>query len=119
MTEKRKKNPGGRPPKYKTAEELQNKIDEYFDKNPDKPTITGLVLFCDFCDRSSFYDLEKTDKFSHTIKKARSRMESCYEEMIHFAPNPAGAIFALKNFGWKDKVENDVDGQLTVKIVRE
>ena len=127
----------GRPPKYKTTEKLQDKIDEYFNEGVAKrdvvvgrgatrkvvkipiPTITGLVLYCGFSDRSSFYDLEKQEKFSHTIKKARTRIENCYEEMVHIVNNPAGAIFALKNFGWKDKIETETDGELTIKIVRE
>lgn len=114
--------PGGRPPKYKTAEELQAKIDKYFAGGMKKrtiligpannrqkieinvPTITGLVLYCGFCDRASFYDLEKQDKFSHTIKNARTRIEREYEEILATTGN-SGAIFALKNFGWSDKQE--------------
>ena len=115
-----KKNPVGRPPKYKTAEELQKKIDEYFEigvkhvevghdhkGNPIMravPTITALILYCGFCDRHSFYDMEKIEKFSHTIKNARTRIECHYEELVQYGAT-AGAIFALKNFGWRDKQE--------------
>ena len=127
----------GQPPKYKTPEDLQKKIDEYFDGGMDTipvvvgrgatkkviqlpvPTITGLVLFCGFADRQSFYDYEKRDKFSCTIKNARTRIEKQYEQMIYSSPNPAGAIFALKNFGWTDTAKNEIDGELIVKIVRE
>lgn len=120
--------PAGRPPKYKTAKDLQKKIDEYFESgikmrtviigpaNARKkvtlkvPTITGLVLFLGFCDRVSFYDLEKQEKFSYTIKRARTQIENEYEEQIAVNGN-AGAIFALKNFGWTDKqeIEHKVD----------
>lgn len=113
------KNPRGRPPKYKTAEELQAKIDEYFvsgvsmrkiitgPTNNRKidliavPTITGLVRFLGFCDRRSFYDLEKQKEFSYTIKAARNRIEEIYEMQLQTG-NAPGAIFALKNFGWTD-----------------
>ena len=126
-----------RPPKYKTAQELQDKIDEYFKEGVNKrkmivgrgatkkvveipiPTITGLVLYCGFADRQSFYAYEKKEGFSYTIKNARTRIESIYEEMVHSSPNPAGAIFALKNFGWKDKLEIDDESQLTIKVIRE
>lgn len=111
--------PGGRPPKYKTAKELQSAVDDYFDNGVAErvtivgkgenatevkipvPTITGLVLHLGFADRASFYDLEKQEKFSHTIKRARTFIEKEYEEQLATKGN-AGAIFALKNFGWKD-----------------
>lgn len=109
---------GGRPPKYKNAKDMQKKIDEYF-ANPENKTvatktgdlievpvytITGLVLYLGFCDRRSFYDLEKQEKFSHTIKMARTRIENEYEKMLNNA-SCTGAIFALKNLGWSDKQE--------------
>lgn len=120
------KHAGGRPPKYDTAEQLQAKIDEYFTKGvPLKekvitnqttikipvPTITGLVLYLGYCDRQSFYDLEKQPKFSYTIKKARSRIENNYEELLIMGGG-AGAIFALKNFGWVDKQETKITGDI-------
>ena len=110
----------GRAPKYKTPEELQRKINEYFEKGiavrkvivgPANnrtveeipiPTICGLVLYLGFCDRQSFYDLEKLPDFSYTIKKARLSIEEIYEALLH-GSTPTGAIFALKNFDWKDK----------------
>ena len=114
------KNPNGRPPKYKTAEELQIKINKYFKSGIAKrkvltgppnnrkfglvsiPTITGLVLYCGFCDRVSFYDMEKKPEFTYTIKNARTRIEQNYEELL-LTGLGAGAIFGLKNFGWKDE----------------
>lgn len=119
ITKKQAKKPvnkGGRPPIYKTADELQAKITDFFTNCPDKRvvttiagnievptiTITGLVLHLGFCDRSSFYDLERSPRFSYTIKKARSFIEREYEMCLK-AGNCTGAIFALKNFGWKDQ----------------
>ncbi len=111
----------GQPPKYEKAEVMQVKIAKYFKECPDVrlvpvgfklvevpcPTITGLVLYLGFCDRASFYDYEKRKEFSHTIKTARSFMEREYENLLR-AGNCTGAIFALKNFGWKDKQELDI-----------
>jgi hypothetical protein len=109
----------GRPPKYKNREELQKKITEYFEKGMRKkkivigpvtnrsvteipvPTITGLALFLGFESRQSFYDYEKNEKFSYTIKKSRTFIEREYEELLSTG-NVTGAIFALKNMGWKD-----------------
>ena len=96
---------GGRPPKYKTAEELQEKIQEYFDDiaaRKDRITITGLCLWLGFESRQAFYHLENNEKFCYTIKKARMAIESHYEKLLQ-GNSVTGAIFALKNFGWIDK----------------
>lgn len=121
----------GRPPKYATVEELEDAITGYFNGGMKQrqiwlgkgdaryavyvpvPTITGLVLYLGFADRASFYDLEKNPDFSHTIKKARTFIETEYEEILATTGN-AGAIFALKNFGWHDKTEIEHSGELDV-----
>jgi hypothetical protein len=113
---------GGRPPKFSSVEELTEKINEYFNGGMKKrsvvvghaaakkvveipvPTISGLALFLGFASRQSFYDYEKEEGFSYTIKRARLFIESEYEEQLQFG-NVTGAIFALKNLGWKDKSE--------------
>lgn len=98
----------GRPPKYKTAVELQKKIDRYFDYigETEVITITGLILYCGFCSRQAFYHLENNDKFSYTIKRARLRVSKHYEGLLQ-GNSVAGPIFALKNLGWSDKQEID------------
>ena len=96
----------GQPPKYKTNEELEKKIQAYFDGEDCSMTITGLALHLGFCSRQSFYDYEKNDKYSYTIKRARLTIEEHYEKNL-VGNSPTGSIFALKNFGWKDKLEVD------------
>ena len=106
----------GRPPYYKSALDLQEKILDYFTNGIEErkkvlkdgksmrvpvPTITGLCLHLGFASRSAFYDLEKHQKYSYTIKRARMLIEREYEEQLQKG-NPTGAIFALKNFGWMD-----------------
>lgn len=118
----------GRPPIFKTPDELQKKVDEYFeyiegeyhwdsdsddegnpidkkvwDRMPEPPTITGLCLFLGFESRQSFYDYEKKTEFSYAIKKAHLRIEAGYERSLHFSKSPAGPIFVLKNLGWADR----------------
>lgn len=117
-------NIGGRPPVFENSEALEVKIDEYFKTGVKKkqvlvgkgsekelvelevPTITGLALFVGFSSRQSFYDYEKVEAFSYTIKRARTFIECHYEELLQVG-NTTGAIFALKNMGWKDKTETD------------
>lgn len=128
--------PVGRPPMYETAEQLQVKIDEYFaegvttktvviGKAPNNytievqvPTITGLAYFLGFESRQSFYDYELKAEFAYTIKHVRLFIEQHYEEMLQTG-NTIGAIFALKNFGWKDKQEIDQNTRITDERIDE
>lgn len=116
-----------KPPMYDNPEEMSAKIDEYFktgvktrtvrigkgkdayDVDVQVPTITGLCLYLGFESRQSFYDYEKKEGFAYTIKRARLMIENVNEENLQIG-NTTGAIFALKNMGWKDssQVENTV-----------
>lgn len=120
----------GRPLLYASPEEMEAKIQEYFEtgvktrtvfvgKEGNKvamevkvPTITGLCLFLGFESRQSFFDYEKRDAFSYTIKKARTRIENEYEELLQWG-NVTGAIFALKNLGWEDRTQVDSNVNVT------
>ena len=119
---------GGRPPLFSTSEDLQNAVDGYFEyvkgevdgeeiiRYPENITITGLAVFLGFESRQSIYDYEKDGKFSYIIKKARLKVEQSYENRLH-SNTPTGAIFALKNMGWKDKTETEHSGEMTVKNI--
>ena len=103
------KHAGGRPPKYNTVEEMQEKIDNYFKEcdNRNKPyTITGLALALDL-DRKSILNYSEKEEFFHTIKKAKLKVENYLEERLINDTSTTGIIFNLKNnYGWKDKQEN-------------
>lgn len=104
---------GGRPPKFETPDQLKAACDEFIASNPGKLTITGLALWLGFCDRQSLYDYEKKEGFTCIIKEARLAVENDYEISLRSA-SVTGAIFALKNMGWRDKVETgftDKDGR--------
>ena len=95
---------GGRPLKFKSPEEMQEKIDAYFKTTPDEEvTITGLALALD-TDRQTLINYEKRDEFFDTIKKAKTIVENSYERALR-KNGRTGEIFALKNFGWQDKQE--------------
>ncbi|MBQ7660176.1 MAG: hypothetical protein IJS26_05540 [Alphaproteobacteria bacterium] len=103
-----------KPLKFKTVEELQKKIDDYFyscDEESEPITITGLALALDTT-RETLCDYEEKDAYSDTIKKAKLRVQHAYEKRLVKRGN-GGDIFALKNFGWKDKSE--VDNTLNIK----
>jgi hypothetical protein len=95
---------------FKTDKDLQEAVDAYFDEVGDSPTVTGLAFHLGFTSRQSFYDYENNEIHSYTIKRARVRIENAYETRLHGNSN-AGAIFALKNFGWSDKQEIEHTGK--------
>ena len=117
MTKKKtakKKRPVGRPRKY-TLIQLQCLIDGYFnerDESEEPYTITGLAMALD-TSRQSLMRWEKGEhELSDAIKKAKTRVEMCWEERL-FSNSPTGAIFWLKNFGWTDKVGVEHSGTMT------
>ncbi|MCD8352198.1 MAG: DNA-packaging protein [Planctomycetaceae bacterium] len=104
-------NLGGRPPYYDTPEELAVAAEQYFkscDDNKRPYTVTGLALFLGFSSIQSLNDTAKREGFSEPVKRAKLRVECGYETALHDG-KPVGAIFALKNFGWKDKQEHDLN----------
>ena len=106
-------NKGGRPLLFKTNEELQSKIDAYFvwaDENKKPYTISGLALFLE-TDRATLIRYGERDEFYNTIKKAKQKVESQFEERSLMGEyNPTISIFLMKNnFGYKDKVDLNVE----------
>lgn len=107
-------NKGGRPRKYETVGELEEAVNSYFELLKDesgrqtKPaTISGLAFHLGFDSRQSFYDYEKDERFSYTIKRARLAIEEEYESALRLDKSATGAIFWLKNAGWHDKTETE------------
>ena len=100
------KHPGGRPLLFKTASELQEKVDNYF-VTQKKWTLAGLAEHLNI-DRKTLYNYKDRDQFFHIIKKATEKVERIYEEKLIWENSPTGVIFALKNMGWSDKTEMDV-----------
>lgn len=134
----------GRPPKYKSVEEMQQKIDEYFkecegktlldaENNPildkagrpilygQKPlTITGLARALGFNSRQSLLNYEGKKEFLDTIMRARMRVEEYVEESLFYKDSANGAKFSLANNfeGWKEKkqVEAEVSSEVDINI---
>ena len=135
---------GGRPPKYKSVKEMQQKIDEYFEMCEGKPlmingeqqynkqgypiildrkqpTVGGLAIHLGFSGRSDllYYQNEKVDseKFHDTIMRAKGRIEAGYEEALFRKDSSAGAQFALRNSfkNWDvDKKEENKTEGITI-----
>lgn len=128
----------GRPLKYKTVEELQAAINEYFDYcdnrikhvyspkseavieiiDPAPYTMSGLALAMGV-DRKTLLSYSKKDEFLPTVKAARERVHQDVETRL-MEKNATGAIFNLKNnFDWKDKTELDQNNSGEQKIIIE
>lgn len=110
----------GHPPIYDSPEKLQEAAELYIAECEEKsirPTITKLCYRLGFDSRQSFYDYEKREQFSYIIKRLRLFIESGYEEALS-QNSPTGAIFALKNMGWKDKQEVENSGSLSITSIK-
>lgn len=102
--------PAGRPRLYNNVEDLQRDIDKYFEMCDEKGkpyTICGLSNALDM-DRKTLLNYSREEKYFHTIKKAKQKVQQELEENLYRLGNNSGIIFNLKNnFGWKDSVEVD------------
>lgn len=138
------KNKGGRPPMYKTKEEIQEKIDAYFNEckgspvydkegnpifdkwgNPiifgERPlTVTGLALALGFNSRQSLLNYQDKPEFMDTIMRAKAKVEQYAEERLFDKDGANGAKFSLANNfeGWKEKqqIDANVDSEVTISI---
>ncbi len=103
----------GRPLRYKTPQDLQKVIDKYFRKTDEKKvTVSGLAL--DVGGKQLLDDYQRRDGYSSIVKEAKLRIEMAYELDLR-AKGRSGDIFALKNFGWRDKQEIEHSGDLSIK----
>jgi hypothetical protein len=134
------KHPGGRPPFFESAEQMQELIDKYFeecdgkvltdeDGNPlrDKYghiirddrrpyTITGLALALGFNSRTSLLDYEnKNEEFLNTITRAKARVERYAEERLYDKNGSNGAKFSLANNFKRWSEKQQIEGSINTK----
>jgi hypothetical protein len=106
-------NKGGRPLKFKSAKELQGKIDDYFkschndrDELIRPYTITGLALFLDTTRQTLLEYETKHVEYIDTIKRAKLKIENFAEESLFTSKQTAGVIFNLvNNHKWINRQE--------------
>jgi hypothetical protein len=113
QSKSKSKNPVGRPLKFKSAQEMQEIGDKYFAQRAAESlpfTITGLAIALGTT-RESLCEYEERPGFVDTIKGLKARCQDFAETKL-FGNNPTGSIFWLKNYGWKDKQEVEISGNL-------
>lgn len=122
----------GRPPKFTSVEEMQEKIDAYFRdceghilKDDDgKPvltkygepiiigsrplTVTGLANALGFESRTSLFRYQGKREFREVIVRAKSRIEQYTEERLFDKEGANGAKFSLQNNfrDWDDALKD-------------
>ena len=99
----------GRPRAFKSVEEVEEKINAYFNycEEKEKPyTMSGLAYYLEVS-RQTLVNYSNEDEYFDTIKNARDRVQMQLEEnALSNKANPTFTIFNLKNnFDWKDKME--------------
>ena len=103
----------GRPLRFQTVEDLRNAADKYFEVTPEEEwTITGLALSLN-SSRETLMSYQEREDFADAIKEYKERIHMAYEKDLR-KKGRAGDIFALKNFGWTDRM--DVNTNLTGSI---
>lgn len=110
----------GRDPIIGTPEEFAAKADVYFAQctaDEVRPTVNGLCLALGFSSRQTLLNYEEREGFVDTVKRARMRLETAWEQALA-APQVAGAIFWLKNQGWKDTQDVHQTGEMVHRIER-
>lgn len=112
----------GHPLKWSNADELIEYADNFFiwcEEQEKRPTVTRLAYYlsCDRKDLLRYENYEKYDwlkrlskeekeRYSHTIKECKRRIESEYEDSLFDKSSTTGAIFTLKNnYDWADRQE--------------
>lgn len=128
-----------RPLKYKTVDELQAAIDDYFDSCAGRPllddkgqpvllkglpvmldvtppTVTGLALALGFAGRQALLNYQGRKQFKDAITRAKSRCEAYAEGRLYDREGAHGAQFSLRcNFGWSDKAEQAESGGVVIQ----
>ena len=107
----------GRPLKFQSVEEMQIEIDKYFNRceeTGEPVTVTGLCLALDTW-RDVLMDYQEKDEFANTILRAKLKCQHYAEKQLYLAKSAQGPIFALKNFGWSDAKQVDI--QNTTKTI--
>jgi len=99
----------GRPLKFRSAIELERKIIEYLNDCEGRLTFTGLAVHLGMT-RKMLIEYGERETFRDVINGAKAIIESKVEELLLYSKqSPAGLIFWLKNQGWKDVSQVDVN----------
>ena len=101
-----------------SVRKLQKAIDAYFAdcaQTGEPGSMTGLCIALGMTAQALEVLREQSAACSDVIDMAQLRVEHAYEKRLIQRGN-SGDVFALKNFGWRDKKEFAHTGQLQVQL---
>lgn len=134
----------GRPPKYKTPEEMQERIEAYFEECKGHPlldedghavrdkfgypiildakplTVTGLALALGFTNRLALLSYQAKPAFHDIVERAKLKIENYAETRLYDKDGANGARFNLQNNfkGWNaDKAAQEEGKSAAVNII--
>ena len=90
-------------------------VDEYVTKCREEGealTLTGMILYLGLSSRQSLDRYGDREEFSDSVRRAKLLIEHEYERKLD-RDKPTGAIFALKNMGWSDRQQVELQGSLS------
>ena len=93
-----------RPRIIKSPEQFDQAVEEYLAQVAQEKTqitLTGLILALGLSSRQSLAHYEGRSEFCDSVRRAKLLVEHEYEKRL-FGAACTGAVFALKNFGWKE-----------------
>ena len=104
-----------RPLKFQTPEELQEKVDAFFNhckKEDENPIVEGLCLFLD-CDKVTILNYQGRADFAPIIERAKLRIANhVMGRAMAGKINPTMAIWVSKNhYGYTDTQNLNIGGQ--------
>lgn len=109
--------------KYKTPGEFNRAVDRYIElciRGGVPITKTGLILYLGFSARhvmQQYKDGFMGDEMIAPVERAELLVEFAYERRLHEG-SPSGAIFALKQMGWRESSDVNhlsTDGSMSPK----
>lgn len=103
-------NPVGRPPKYSNPDEILKQFEEYKKEEKEYQSLSGFCYFLG-THRDYLVSLENDKpEFSNAVKSIRDYFALYTIKHAQTSEkNQALNIFLLKNYGYKDKTEQDIN----------
>lgn len=98
--------------KYTDPVEFARKIQEYFDYcdcltegHPERTIYSTceMASYLGIPRKEQFFAYRDKEEFKDIVDSAMTRIEAGCEIESRTSKNPAGAIFSLKNYGWRDE----------------
>lgn len=79
-------------------------------------SVTGLAYALGLSSREALMVYERRPEYTDVVRRLKLACERYYEDYLTSGNNAAGAIFALKNMGWRDRHDIDHGGGINLSL---